>query len=115
MVAYQGGEKSGLARLHHYVHQGGAHAPAFTYKQTRNSLSGVDDSTHLSPWLANGTLSPRRIAAEVRKAEAQFGSDTNSYWIIFELLWRDYFKYCALSHFKACSTYKKLTMPASVR
>lgn len=93
MVAYEGGETSGLKRLHHYVHEGGQSAPVFTYKQTRNSLAGVDDSTHFSAWLQSGALSPRKIAHEVYKAQAQFGSDVNSYWVIFELLWRDYFKY----------------------
>lgn len=93
MVPYHGGETTGLQRLHHFVHQGAASAPVFHYKQTRNSLAGLDDSTHFSAWLANGSLSPRRIAKEISQAEAQFGSDQNSYWVIFELLWRDYFKY----------------------
>lgn len=95
MVAYQGGETSGLGRLNHYVHEGGPKAPVFSYKQTRNSLAGVDDSTHFSAWLQTGCLSPRKIAQEVYKAQEQFGSDVNSYWVIFELLWRDYFKFCS--------------------
>ena len=61
------------------------------YKQTRNGLLGADYSSKLSPWLANGSLSPRRVHAEVRRYEALRTRNQSTYWLIFELIWRDYF------------------------
>lgn len=66
-----------------------------TYKETRNGLLAVDDSTKLSPWLALGCLSPRRIHADVQQYERQRAKNDSTYWLIFELLWRDYFRLVA--------------------
>lgn len=85
---FLGGEAAGRERLHRYIwHQ---HGPA-TYKKTRNGLLGANFSTHFSPWLAHGCLSPRQVQDEVKAWEAQHGSNESSYWIGFELLWREYF------------------------
>ena len=62
-----------------------------TYKQTRNGLLGQDYSSKLSPWLAWGCISPRRIASDLAQYEAEFGANDGTYWLWFELLWRDYF------------------------
>lgn len=61
------------------------------YKQTRNGLEGWDYSSKLSAWLALGCLSPRWVFAELQKYEAQFGGNESTYWLYFELLWREYF------------------------
>ena len=87
---YVGGETSGLDRLNHYLWK--SHAVA-TYKQTRNGLIGVDYSTKFSPWLALGCLSPRKIFWEIKKYEEHEVSNQSTYWVIFELIWRDYFKF----------------------
>ena len=55
---FSGGETAGLARLESYLF--GTDAVA-VYKETRNGLLGSDYSTKFSPWLANGSLSPRVI------------------------------------------------------
>lgn len=88
---FQGGEEAGLARLGHYLASGAV----ARYRQTRNGLSGADFSTRLSAWLAHGCLSARQIHDAVRTWEARHGASESSYWVVFELLWRDYFHWAA--------------------
>jgi len=61
------------------------------YKDTRNHLEDPTGSSHLSAWLATGALSARTVAARIRDYEAQFGANESTYWLWFELLWREYF------------------------
>ncbi|MDA7855677.1 DASH family cryptochrome [Pseudomonadales bacterium] len=84
---FKGGEQSGAAHVSRYFEQ----ELASTYKQTRNGLDGMDYSTKFSPWLANGGLSPRRAIHELRRYEQRVESNDSTYWIYFELLWREYF------------------------
>lgn len=92
---FKGGETAALARLSHYIDPKSPSSPVATYKQTRNGLLGADFSTKFSPWLACGSLSPRKIweaIDEWDKAHTEKGKGTkDSYWVRFELLWRDYF------------------------
>ena len=67
-----------------------------TYKETRNELLGSGYSTKFSPWLAFGCVSARFIMSELERFEAQYGGNDSTYWVWFELLWRDYFKFVAL-------------------
>lgn len=95
---YGGGEAAGHARLQDYLwsHEaiGEQAGPAY-YKQTRNGLAGADFSTRFSAWLARGCLSPRQVHQAVKDWEASHGQCESSYWITFELLWRDYFHHAA--------------------
>lgn len=86
--AYRGGESAAHGRLKDYLwrQQGGE-----TYKKTRNGLLGANFSTRVSPWLARGCLSARQVNDAVKAWEAENGSNESSYWITFELLWREYF------------------------
>lgn len=68
------------------------------YKKTRNGLLGTDYSSKFSPWLANGSLSARKIYHEVRRYESEVVKNQDTYWMIFELIWRDFFKYISLKH-----------------
>ncbi len=88
---FAGGERAGLAHLERYLASGAV----ARYKKTRNGLHGADFSTRLSPWLALGCLSARQVHDAVRGWEAQHGANESSYWVIFELLWRDYFHWAA--------------------
>ncbi len=47
--------------------------------------------THFSLPLALGTLSPQRILQELQRYEDLHGESKSSYWIKFELLWREFF------------------------
>jgi deoxyribodipyrimidine photo-lyase len=68
------------------------------YKNTRNGLVGTDYSSKFSPWLANGSLSPRIIYWEIKRYEREIQKNQSTYWLIFELVWRDFFKYISLKH-----------------
>jgi deoxyribodipyrimidine photo-lyase len=90
---FLGGEASALQRLNDYffltknIHH---------YKETRNGMLGADYSSKFSPWLAFGVLSPRTIYAQLKAFEREFGANDSTYWLQFELLWRDYFRYMLL-------------------
>jgi len=94
-IAAKGGENEALSRLEHYC--AGTQALA-SYKQTRNGLLGEDYSSKLSLWLWNGCISPRMIYWKVKEFEKEIKKNQSTYWLIFELIWRDYFKYIALKH-----------------
>lgn len=92
---YKGGEDEALRRIQHYFW--GTKKLAY-YKKTRNGLLGTDYSSKLSPWLANGSISARTIYWEVKRFETEIKKNQDTYWLIFELIWRDYFKYVSLKH-----------------
>ncbi len=89
-----GGENNALARVVNYFSSDLPHS----YKQVRNSLDGFDNSTKFSFWLANGNLSPRLIINALNRFEQSQGANESSYWIYFELLWREFFHWHALQH-----------------
>ncbi|MFN4085592.1 MAG: DASH family cryptochrome [Spirosomataceae bacterium] len=95
VLAFKGGEKEGLARLRYYLDETQL---LKTYKETRNGLLGGDYSSKFSPWLALGCLSPRHVYEEVKRFEAHYGANESTYWLIFELLWRDYFIFISLRY-----------------
>ncbi|KAF2462987.1 cryptochrome [Lindgomyces ingoldianus] len=98
---FQGGESAAQKRLLHLVTSG-----AITnYKQTRNGLLGLDFSTKLSAYLAQGMLTARQVHWAMVDFEEGRGSgkDTEGYGkgenpgtynMRFELLWRDYMRLC---------------------
>ncbi|GEQ87117.1 cryptochrome DASH [Patiriisocius marinistellae] len=92
---FKGGEKTGMARVKEYIWDSQNIA---TYKQTRNGLIGVDYSSKFSAWLANGSISARFIYWEIKKFEKEIKKNKDTYWMIFELIWRDFFKYISLKH-----------------
>ena len=85
---FTGGERAGQERLTYYLFETDRLA---VYKKTRNGLLGDDYSSKFSPWLAAGCLSARRIAARVAAYEAQVTANKSTYWLIFELRWREFF------------------------
>merc|ERR1711871_1345439 len=92
-----GGEKAAERRLRHYVTDGVGKLSV--YKQTRNGMLGADYSSKLSVYLALGNISARQVLAAVKSFEAKSGiADQNTYWLIFELLWRDYMRLYALKY-----------------
>lgn len=92
--AFDGSEQAALAHVAHYVARGLPH----TYKVTRNGLIGADYSTKWSPWLATGALSPRQAWAAIQAFEQTHGANESTYWIGFELLWRDHFRWLHHKH-----------------
>ncbi|MEY3386613.1 MAG: hypothetical protein RIR53_1424 [Bacteroidota bacterium] len=66
-----------------------------SYKQTRNQLVGTEFSSKLSPWLALGIISARTVAEEIHNYECRHGANDGTYWLWFELVWRDFFAFRA--------------------
>ncbi|EPC4927457.1 DASH family cryptochrome [Vibrio cholerae] len=89
--AFTGGEQAGLTHCQNYF---SSMLPS-RYKETRNGLDGMDYSTKFSPWLALGAVSPKTIYAMLQRYEAVHGANDSTYWIFFELLWREYFYWYA--------------------
>ena len=92
---FEGGETAALKRLETYFFET---KKVGVYKKTRNGLIGTDYSTKFSAWLANGSISAKTIYWKIKEYEAEFGANDSTYWVIFELIWRDYFKYISLKY-----------------
>ncbi|NCT10788.1 MAG: DASH family cryptochrome [Flavobacteriia bacterium] len=92
---FKGGETEALKRVNYYLFET---KKVSVYKNTRNGLVGIDYSTKFSPWLANGSLSAKTIYWRIKQYEKEFGSNESTYWVIFELIWRDYFKFISLKY-----------------
>jgi deoxyribodipyrimidine photo-lyase len=92
---FLGGEHSASERLKYYFFETKALG---VYKKTRNGLLGLNYSSKFSSWLANGSISARQIYWSIKDFENQFFSNQSTYWLIFELIWRDFFKYVSLKH-----------------
>lgn len=85
----QGGIDAALQRVEHYLF---ISKKVSSYYETRNGMLSPADSTLFSAWLANGCLSPLKVFQEIRCYEQLNGANKSTYWVIFELLWRDFFK-----------------------
>ena len=92
---FRGGEYTALERLKNYLWSS---RNILTYKETRNGLLGTEYSSKFSPWLAIGCLSAQEIFFEIKTFEREVESNESTYWLIFELLWRDYFRYVMLKY-----------------
>lgn len=90
VLQFKGGETEAIQRIQHYFYDMQCLS---TYKETRNGMVGADYSSKFSAWLALGCISPRFIYAEIKKYEKQFGANDSTYWLVFELLWRDFFRF----------------------
>ncbi|KAF2737592.1 cryptochrome [Polyplosphaeria fusca] len=98
---FEGGEIAALERLSHLVTSGAMSS----YKDTRNGMLGVDFSTKLSAWLAQGHLTARQVHWAMVDFEEGHGEGENAEGygkgenagtaaVRFELLWRDYMRLC---------------------
>ena len=95
VLAFKGGETEALARLQHYFWDTNCLS---SYKETRNGMLGADYSSKFSAWLSNGSLSPRQVYAEVQRYERDRKKNNSTYWMIFELMWRDYFRFVCMKY-----------------
>jgi deoxyribodipyrimidine photo-lyase len=89
----RGGSRAGHRRLQQWVF---GEQAILNYKHTRNGLDGLDGSSSLSPWLALGSLSPREVAAEIARFEAEVTANESTHWLLYEMLWREFFHWRAL-------------------
>ncbi|OHU88140.1 MULTISPECIES: DASH family cryptochrome [Pseudoalteromonas] len=84
-----GGEHRAQHHLKTYFE---SYAPS-TYKETRNELDGFSKSTKFSAYLAIGNLSPKQIWLAIEEYERNRHKNDSTYWLKFELLWREYFQW----------------------
>lgn len=90
----RGGSLAGKDHLTHYF----STEAACVYKETRNALHGEHYSTGFSTYLANGSLSPIQVVQQLFQYEREFGKNESTQWILFELLWREFFRWYGLRY-----------------
>ncbi len=95
VLRFQGGETEAIKRLEDYFWQTDC---LQEYKKTRNGMLGANYSSKFSAWLALGCISPRYINDQVIKYEAARVKNDSTYWLIFELIWRDFFRFIVAKH-----------------
>ncbi|KAF1977909.1 cryptochrome [Bimuria novae-zelandiae CBS 107.79] len=99
---FSGGETAAQERLAHLISSGAMSS----YKATRNQMLGVDYSTKLSAFLAQGHITARQVhwammdfeeGRGLGDAVTGYGQGENdgTAAVRFELLWRDYMYLCA--------------------
>ncbi|XP_068641337.1 cryptochrome DASH, chloroplastic/mitochondrial [Aristolochia californica] len=92
---FVGGESAALGRVNEYFLKKDL---LKIYKKTRNGMLGPNYSTKFSSWLAFGNLSPRYIYEEVKRYEKERCANDSTYWVLFELIWRDYFRFLSIKY-----------------
>ena len=96
-VPFRGGYINAWEELDYYFWES---EKVVEYKQTRNGLLGRGFSSKFSPFLSLGCLSARQVKSELKRFEEEVESNESTYWLFFELLWREYFQWIALKHGK---------------
>ena len=94
-LQFIGGETQALKRLQYYLFES---KKIEYYKFTRNELLGAEYSSKFSAWLTLGSISPRTIYFAIKDYETHIKSNVSTYWLVFELIWRDYFRFVALKY-----------------
>ncbi len=92
---FKGGEINAKNRIRNYFFET---RNVSKYKLTRNGLVGEDYSSKFSPWLANGSVSVKYIFKSLKEYEKEVEKNDSTYWLYFELIWRDFFKYVSMQH-----------------
>lgn len=95
VLTFKGGETAALERLNYYLWETNL---IKKYKDTRNGLIGGDYSSKFSPWLGQGCISPKTIYYAIKDYEFKKGKNKSTYWLFFELLWRDFFRLMGKKH-----------------
>ncbi|XP_050235663.1 blue-light photoreceptor PHR2 [Mercurialis annua] len=97
-----GGETEALQRLRKFAAECQAQPPK---SGSQDSIYGANFSCKISPWLTMGCISPRSMFDELKKTASRTVSatskgsgggssaDSGMNWLMFELLWRDFFRF----------------------
>ncbi|GLU16831.1 hypothetical protein SLE2022_332450 [Rubroshorea leprosula] len=112
-----GGETEGLERLKKFAAECQAQPPKGNKDGTHDSTNVANFSCKISPWLSMGCLSPRSMFDELKQIATRTisggkndsGSGSPNNWLLFELLWRDFFRFIT----KKYSSAKVGTAPAT--
>ena len=62
-----------------------------SYFETRNKMIGDFFSSKFSDLLSWGFVDVRYLFNRIKDYEEEFGSNKSTYWLVFELLWREFF------------------------
>ena len=92
VLDFHGGEDAGISWMREWIWDRDC---LKVYKETRNGMVGADYSSKLSPWLALGCLSAVQVYWEIKKYEEERVANESTYWLFFELLWREFFRFVA--------------------
>ncbi|CAI7739934.1 unnamed protein product [Closterium sp. NIES-53] len=122
MTSMQGGEAEALRKLSGFVAESKSAATGSKATGPSSSQYGASFSCKISPWLAMGCLSPRRVFHQVlqlegsrahqltskpaakarlsgpKAATATAAKEPSMDWLVFELLWRDFFRFITKRH-----------------
>ncbi|SMG42912.1 deoxyribodipyrimidine photo-lyase [Marivirga sericea] len=90
VLNFTGGETKAWERLNYYLWETDQ---LKDYKNTRNGLLGEGYSSKFSPWLSEGCISAKSIYYQVKRYEKERKKNQSTYWMVFELIWRDYFHF----------------------
>ncbi len=82
-----GGEKEGLKKLKEYIW---SDAGLRKFRNKEHSIADPLFSSMLSPWLAQGCLSPKMVYHEIKSYESVHGSNEGTQNMTTELIRRDY-------------------------
>lgn len=93
--SFVGGESTGNERMQQWIWRDDK---LKVYFDTRNGMLGSDYSSKFAPWLAFGCISPRSIYNQCKRYESTRYANKSTYWLVFELLWRDFFRFYCLKH-----------------
>lgn len=95
VLAWDGGEEAAWARLQKWMFQDDR---LKDYRDTQNGMVGEGYSSKLSPWIARGCISARRIRKEAQRYETERTTKNfSTYWLTNMLEWRDFMIYIARS------------------
>ena len=92
VLDFKGGAKEAKKWMHQWIWERDC---LKEYKETRNGLVGADYSSKLSPWLSTGCISAVEVYWEIKKYEKERVANDSTYWLFFELLWREFFRFVA--------------------
>lgn len=93
--SFKGGERYGLERLRNFVWESGG---IENYKDGKEELSGLNATTKLSPYLAQGCISPKQVYAEIKRYEKQHGPSKSSEALFLSLMYRDFLRLMVKKH-----------------
>ncbi|KAF8047858.1 hypothetical protein N665_2799s0006 [Sinapis alba] len=94
-----GGETEALNRLKSFAADCQARFTNGNHKGGgNNSVFGANFSCKISPWLAMGSISPRSMFHDLKNTISSSTprngpGDTGLNWLMYELLWRDFFRF----------------------
>ena len=92
VLDFRGGAKEAKEWMNQWIWERGC---LKEYKETRNGMVGADYSSKLSPWLSIGCISAVEVYWEIKKYESERVANESTYWLFFELLWREFFRFVA--------------------